>query len=129
MIFIPIFFFGNTGDSGPLVIAGRYGKLRNFVALALGTLAFISPIVIFAAGHMDPVYLSFSGPSKHFLASLLPHHDVFAFLAVAAAALIAPLLMFCTVCLRDDFIITALGVVMVVVLTAMAVTAFIPLGI
>lgn len=128
MIFIPIFFFG-SGSGGPLVVAGRYENLRKFLAISLLALAVICCLVVFAAAYVDSVYLSYAGPSKYFLGSLLPRHDVLAVLAVMAAVFIVPILGFIAVNRRDNFIVTALGVAMVVVWTAMAVTAFLPLGI
>lgn len=127
MIFVPIFFFGGTGGDGPLVVAGKYEKLRKFLAISLLALAVISAVVVLAAGMMDSVYLSSTHPAKYFLGSLLPQHDVFAFLGVALAALVAPILAFGAVSSRDNFIGVALGVAMVAVLTTMAVTAFLPL--
>lgn len=128
MIFIPIFFFGGAGSDGPLVVAGRYEKLRKFLAISLIALSIICAIVVLVAGMMDSVYLSSTVQAKYFLGSLLPQHDIFAFLGVALAALIAPVLAFIAVSSRDNFIVVALGVTMVAVLTTMAVTAFLPLG-
>jgi hypothetical protein len=126
MIFIPIFFGGAGG--GPLVVAGRYEKLRKFLAMSLLALAAISAIVVFVVGYMDSVYLSSVVQPKYFLGSLLPQHDVFALLGVVAAVLVVPVLAFIAVSRRDNFVVTALGAVMVAVLTAMVVTAFLPLG-